>query len=253
MVERTGQGDPVRLISLLWGPGLKRGRSGLSVEVVVGTGVALADETGLGEVSMRKIADRLGVAPMTLYSHVPGKAELIDLMVDSVHGEVSYDWVEERDPARWRGAMEEVADANWDLFSRHRWLLDVDTTRPPLGPGTIGKYDAELRALVGTGLDDVQIDQVLDLILGHVRSSARQSFSADDLAARSVESSHADWWSQAGPLLAAVINPERYPTASRIGQAAGEEYDAPSDPRRAYAFGLRTLLDGVEQLIGERG
>ncbi|MCK0112498.1 TetR/AcrR family transcriptional regulator C-terminal domain-containing protein [Ornithinimicrobium sp. F0845] len=114
-----------------------------------------------------------------------------------------------------------------------------------------GKYDAELRALEGTGLGDVQIDQVLALVLDHVRSSARQAFAADR-AASAAEESHAEWWSRAGPLLATLITPERYPVASRVGQAAGREFDAPSDPRRAFTFGLRTLLDGVEQLTGDQ-
>lgn len=251
MVERTGTADPVRVIPLLWGHSRAPGRSGLSLDVVVEAGIAIADEVGIEQVSMRKIADRLEAGAMSLYAYVPGKAELIELMVDSVLGEVQYE-PGQHDPARWRAEMEEIAEKNWELLSRHRWLLDVDTTRPPLGPGTIGKYDAELHALVGTGLEDVEVDQVLGLLLEHVRSSARQFRAAEGLAAKAAESSDRDWWDRAGPLLAGVMDAQKYPRASRIGSSAGEEYDAPSDPRRAYAFGLHTLLTGVEALIARR-
>lgn len=251
MVERTGAADPVRVIPLLWGHGRAPGRSGLSLDVVVEAGIAIADGASIEKLSMRKIADRLEVGAMSLYAHVPGKAELIELMVDSVLGEVQYE-LGRHDPTQWRAEMEEIAEKNWELLSRHRWLLDVDTTRPPLGPGTIGKYDAELHALVGTGLDDVEVDQVLGLLLEHVRSSARQFRAAEDLTARAVESSDRDWWDRAGPLLAGVMDAQKYPRAARIGASAGEEYDAPSDPRRAYAFGLHTLLTGVEALIAHR-
>lgn len=251
MVERTGMGDPLRVIPLLWGQRPTTGRRGLSLDKIVEAGITLADELGVEHVSMRKIADRLGVGAMSLYVHVPSKTELIDLMVDKVFHEVQYSR-RMTNPVRWREAMEEVADANWALLARHRWLLDVDTTRPPLGPGTIGKYDAELRALVDTGLDDVEMDQALALVLEHVRSSARQAFATETQAAQAREGSHHDWWSQAGPMLASVIDPDQYPYASRVGESAGQTYDAPTDPEVGYIFGLQTILAGLEVLISEK-
>src|SRR5690606_41882484 len=88
---------------------------------------------------------------MSLYAHVPGRAELIDLMVDAAFAEVRYE-AGALDPADWRAALETVARRNWELFGRHRWRLDVAATRPPPGPGTSGKADAELGARVGRGL-----------------------------------------------------------------------------------------------------
>lgn len=245
MVERTGSGDPLRVIPLLWRQGVRTGRTGLTIDDIVEQGIALADEIGIENLSMRKLADRLGIGAMTLYAHLPGKAELIELMVDSALGEVD----DAASPARadWRAALTAVADANRRLLTRHRWLIDVDTTRPPLGPGTIAKYDAELHALVGTGLDDVEIDQALTLVLEHVRSSTRQV-----LSAASPEVADGDWWERAGPVLEGVLDPAAYPLASRVGQAAGETYGAAADPERAYTFGLQTILDGIEALIARK-
>lgn len=248
MVERTGAGDPARVLPLLWRTGARAGRSGLTLDAVVAAGIELADDVGIEQLSMRKLAERLGVGAMTVYGHVPGKAELIELMVDQVFAEVQYPDLG-GGPDGWRAGMEEVAARNLELLSRHRWLADVDVTRPPLGPGTTAKYDAELRPLVGTGLDDVEIDQALALVLDHVRSGARQQFLAETPPAGTAD---AEWWEQAGPVLAGLIDPERYPLATRVGEAAGQEFGAPADPSRAYAFGLRTILDGIEQLIAAK-
>lgn len=248
VVEHTGKGDPLQSISLLWRTTTKTGRSGLTLDAVIDAGIALAGETGIDNLSMRKIADRLGVGTMSLYAHVPGKAELIDLMVDRVNGE-AYE-VPDAIPANgtWREAIEAIAERNWQLLSQHRWLLSVDEARPALGPGTITKYDTELRPLDGIGLDDIEIDQVLTLVLQHVRSMARLSSGISETA-QTTGRTDGEWWRVAGPVLAALVGPQRFPYASRIGDAAGRQYDGATDPESAYAFGLRTVLDGVEDLI----
>jgi len=242
--------DPLRTIRLMWDPPPPPSRgpkASLTAEQIVETAVRLADEAGTEALSMRLVARDLGCGTMSLYTYVSSKAELLELMVDQVFAEVEYDPTGPADPADWRAGLERVAEQNLNLLFRHRWLTDVDTTRPPLGPGTIAKYDAELRPLIGTGLDDVEIDRTLALVLDHVRSSARQLFLAE-----APPTADGDWWEQAGPLLAAALDPARYPVASRVGQAAGEQYGAPADPRGAYTFGLRTILDGVASLIARR-
>ncbi len=248
MVERTGTGDPLQTLALLWRTNVKMGRSGLTLEAIIDAGITVASESGVEGLSMRKIADKLGVSVMSLYAHVPGKSELIDLMVDHVNGN-AYSGEHGLPPRyNWRTGVEAVAERNWQLLSEHRWLLDVDTARPPLGPGTTAKYDIELTPLVGIGLGDIEIDQVLTLVLEHVKSAARLS-SAVAATSRATGSSDDEWWSVAGPVLSALIDPARFPNASRIGTAAGQEYDSAVDPHRTYVFGLQTILDGVQSLI----
>ncbi|WP_246099871.1 TetR/AcrR family transcriptional regulator [Tessaracoccus rhinocerotis] len=244
VVDHTGRGDPLQSLQLLWRTHTKTGRSGLSLDAIVDAAVALASEGGTDSLSMRKLADRLHVGAMSLYAYVPGKAELIDLMVDRVNGQVYEDPDAVPEDGPWRQAIEVVAARNRDLLARHRWLLGVDESRPALGPGTLTKYDVELATLAGTGLDDVEIDLVLTLVLQHVRSTARLSG-----AETNVDTSEGEWWSTAGPLLAALVDPTRFPHATRVGTAAGEEFQAATDPRRTYDFGLAIILDGVEQLI----
>ena len=57
------------------------------MEKIVAAAIALADEEGLEQLSMRKVAERLGTGAMSLYRYVPSKAELLDLMLDAIHGE----------------------------------------------------------------------------------------------------------------------------------------------------------------------
>ncbi|HEY1176756.1 MAG TPA: TetR/AcrR family transcriptional regulator, partial [Phytomonospora sp.] len=58
-------------------------KQGLTIEAIVRTAIALADAEGLAALSMRKVAERLGVGTMSLYTYVPGKPELLDLMLDA--------------------------------------------------------------------------------------------------------------------------------------------------------------------------
>src|ERR1700761_2345616 len=70
---------------LLWGepPRPRRGpKPSLSLERIVAEAIALADADGLANLSMQHLAERLGCAKMALYRYVPGKAELVALMLD---------------------------------------------------------------------------------------------------------------------------------------------------------------------------
>ncbi len=226
---RTGEGDPARTLALLWrrAEGGTRGpRPKLSVDAVVDAAIALADEAGLQAVSMRTLAGRLGVSAMTLYTYVPGKAELLDLMLDAL-------WLampREPDPT-----VLSVADANRALYAAHPWAARVTTSRPPLGPGMLAKYEHELGAF--EGFSDVERDAALTLVLGFVQGIAAQE---------PATTPDAEWWEAAGPLLAEVVDPERYPLASRVGTAAGEAQGGAYDAERAYRFGLERIIEGLE-------
>ena len=90
MTEFLGRGDPKRTLELLWGrrPVGGRGRpAGISVEAIAAAGLAVVGEEGLEALSMRRVAERMGVGTMSLYTHIRSKAELLDLMVEAVYGE----------------------------------------------------------------------------------------------------------------------------------------------------------------------
>jgi AcrR family transcriptional regulator len=251
--EYTGTGDPVRSMELLWNGDEsavpKRGpRPKLRMADVVRNAIELADRSGLAALSMRKLAEELGVTAMSLYTYVPGKGELLDLMTDAVCAETARPEPGDR---TWRERLIQIAHENWALYHRHPWLLQVATNRPVLGPNLIAKYDYELRAVDGIGLTDVEMDMTIALLADFVHGSVRAALNQAQ-AQQHTGMSELEWWEKFQPLLAKVYDPERFPTATRVGAAAGEEFQAASAPQRTFAFGLERLLDGVEALVQTR-
>ncbi len=250
-IEYSGRGDPARTMELLWGIHKRRTRGpkpGLTVDQIAGAAIEIADAEGLDGLSMRRVADRLGAGSMSLYRYVPGKAELLDVMVDRVSGET-----ERPDdlPGGWRPRLEQVARENHRLFQRHPWLLQVFPGRPPLGPNVMAKYDYELRAVEGIGLTDVEMDSVLTLVLGYVRASAGSAVESARAPERTGQTDD-QWWTAVFPALEKVFDPRRYPLAARVGTAVGEHYQEAYDPERTFEFGLERLLDGVAVLVDKR-
>ena len=248
--EHSSSGDPARTLQLLWRePGAADSRRGprqsLSVERVVAAAIALADSDGLGSVTMRAVAHALGVVPMSVYTYVPGKAELLDLMLDAVYAGMART---DTTGLPWRRRLTVIAEENKALFDSHPWTVAVSTIRPPLGPGAIAKYEHELSALDGLGLDDVEMDAALTFLLGFIQAAARSA--ADAAAARQDSAmSEEQWWAANAPLLARVFDETKYPTASRVGAAAGAAHGAAYHPDHAYTFGLQRVLDGLGALI----
>jgi hypothetical protein len=125
------------------------------------------------------------------------------------------------------------------------------TTRPPLGPGTIAKYERELRTVDGLGLDDIEMDSIITLINDYVAGAARSASNAREVE-RSSGIDDAAWWAATGPCLAKVLNPGQYPVASRVGTTTGQHYQAVSAPDHAFEFGLQRVLDGIELFVQRR-
>ncbi|NHC46164.1 TetR/AcrR family transcriptional regulator [Motilibacter aurantiacus] len=252
MSEYTGRGDPTLGMQLLWGVrgAPSRGpKPKLDVEAVVRGAIAVADTEGLPALSMRRVADELGVGVMSLYRYVPNKAQLIDVMLDRVCAETARP---EQVEGGWRARLELIAREEWKLCLRHPWVLQVAASRPPLGPNVIAKYDYELRAVDGIGLSDLEMDAVVTLVSVFVHGVAR---GAVDAAAAPVRTGMSDleWWEAHAPLLGQVLDADKYPLAVRVGAAAGEEYQAATAPERTFEFGLERLLDGVAALVDARG
>ena len=246
--EYSGSGDPRRTIDLLWGVRRRRRgpRPSLSGEQIVAAATQIADRDGLGRLSMRTLADELGITAMSLYGYVPSKAELLDVMADRAYGEITLPGV----PATtWRARLTALAQQHWTLLLSHPWLLQISASRPLLGPGMTALYDAELTAVDGLGLTDIDMDLIVSLLDDYVRGAARGAVEAAEAQDRTGMTDQ-QWWETYGPLLAEVLNQASYPVAVRVGTAAGAEYGAAHDPARSFRFGLQRIIDGIEAFIG---
>ncbi|MET4637634.1 TetR/AcrR family transcriptional regulator [Mycetocola sp. 2940] len=245
-------GTEDRTLALLWrhrvveaGSGSARGpKQKTTVDAVIGSGIALADDEGLDTFSMRKVAERLGLGVMSVYTYVPGRDELIGLMVDQVMGERPHPPLDGDLAAR----LDAVARHLWDEYRRHPWLLQVDTSRPWLGPNLADRYEWELSAVEGIGVSDIEMDQIVTLLAGFVSSAARSARDMERTQQRS-GMSDAEWWEINAPLLERVMSGANYPLAGRVGQASGEAYNAASNPQLAFEFGLARVIDGVVAFV----
>ncbi len=239
-----------RTLTLLWRhrlgePQGSRGpRQRVGTDDVVRVAIALADADGLEAFSLRKVAEQLGLAPMSLYTYVPGRAELIVLMVDEVAGECSY--APHAGPLRER--MAAIARLTWNELQRHPWLLQVQDSRPGLGPHGSARYEWQLAAIEGVGLGDVEMDQAITLLTGFAEGAARAAVRARGAREESGMTDQ-EWWDLNAPLLARVMDEDDYPVSCRVGRAAGEAYGAATDPDLSVAFGLHRVRDGLYGLL----
>ncbi|MGK4584083.1 TetR/AcrR family transcriptional regulator [Kitasatospora sp. HPMI-4] len=237
--------DPGRTIELLWGPAPSRDREGLTPDRIVRAALEIADAQGLAALSMRAVAERLGFTTMSLYRHVPGKAELIELMRDAVSAELAPAAPPAaEDGGGWRSALEAWARAHWAMHLRHPWLVHTAGSRRLPGPNIMADYDRGLRIAEGTGLRASEVVAVVSLVAGFVHTAARQ---AHDFLREERDSgvTHEQWWRDQDGLIE-QMGP--YPALGRLWLAGG--FDRPEDP---FDFGLARTLDGIELLVRSRG
>jgi AcrR family transcriptional regulator len=233
------------LIDLLWRDhpaaathGTRGPRARVATGAVVDAAIEIADVHGLSAVTVRRLGEHLGASPMSVYTHVNSRGDLLVLMADSVHARMERIGFGRR---HWPGRVRVVAEANLELYRTHAWLLDVTDDRTSLGPGTIAKYDHELHAFDALDLDDIVRDAALTFVLDFVRANGR---------ARRPDSRPGelgDLWATVAPRLAAYVGDD-FPLAGRVGSAAGEAMQAAYSPDHAWRFGLARVIDGLATL-----
>jgi AcrR family transcriptional regulator len=203
--DYSGGGDPARSLPLLWRDHKRptRGpRPGLTVDRVVAAAIELADAEGLGALSMRRVADRLGVGTMSLSTYVPGKAELLDLMLDVVLAEEARPGAD----AGWRAGLELRAREDWALYHRHPWILQISPGRALLGPNETALFESTLRAVEGIGLSGSEMVLVVSLVAEYTRGAAQSAVGAAQ-AERRTGISDEQWWKAREPLFDKYFDP----------------------------------------------
>lgn len=243
-IQRTGS-DITRSLELLWGEGERPTRGpkpGLTLERIITEAVRLADAEGLSAVSMRRLSTELGTGTMSLYRYVPGKGELLDLMLDRVYmpgGEA------EPPSGGWRAAVEAYARETLVLYREHPWLLQVNQARPVLGPGSVGGLERTLSGIKSMGLTDPELIGVVVMVEGYVTGVARTQVHEIEAVKKSGLTGEAFWEAQY-PTLERIMGSGRYPCLAGLSDDAfGSQFDH-------FEFGLQRLLDGLDVLVAAR-
>lgn len=253
-MEYAGRGDPARTMALLWDgvPVPKRGpRQRLDLPRIVEAAIAEADRSGPAALSMRALAKALGIGPATLYTYVPGKAELLELMVDHVAAAQPLPTAD----AGWRTGLRALATADLAAYRAHPWLLQVATARTVFGPHVLARYDAALGVLDGQGLAEPDVVRCVAAVESYTRGAASAVVEADQAPVQT-GSTDDEWWERLVPLLDERMA-GRFPRLAAL-EAAGA-FTVPDRPNSApytvqralsrFDFGLDLVLDAVAARI----
>ncbi|GHE26348.1 TetR family transcriptional regulator [Streptosporangium violaceochromogenes] len=258
MTVFAGQGDPTRSMALLWGtdtppapgprktPGPKRA---LNLQTIVEAAIAAADANPTAEVSLRAVADRLGCTSMALYTYVPGKAELLDLMYDRAHAELPT----HHPQGEWRAAAAAWARELRAFYLRHPWVLQVSHARPVMGPHEQAVLETLAGILLRTGLPAATLRGVTAALFHLVRGNAQTAAEAR-LAAAATGVPDRQWWAGRSALLQRLAPDftERFPMSARLATphpAPARDDTTPYLEDRAeevFTTGLAVLLEGVQ-------
>jgi AcrR family transcriptional regulator len=245
--EYSGSGNVKLTLELLWGGRERPNRGpkpGLTIERIVASAIAVADADGLDAVSMRRVAAELGVGTMSLYRYVPGKNELLDLMLDRVSD--PGDAAQRLRGRDWRGVLETFAHGTWDLYVSHPWLLQVNWARPALGPSSLAGLELLLQGLRDASLSDQERVMAIVAVESFVTGAARRHMHAR-LATERTGVSEDEFWHAQTPALQRALASGAYPALAGLAEDAfGASHE------QTFAFGLQRLLDGFADLLERR-
>ncbi|RSM74952.1 TetR family transcriptional regulator [Amycolatopsis sp. WAC 01375] len=206
-------------------------RRSLTKERVLRAAIEVADRGGVEAMTMRRVAQHLGVEAMSLYHHVPNKDAILDGVVDAVFAAIELPGPEDGD---WRDAIRARASSARAVLSRHSWALGLLDSRRNPGPATLRHHDAVLGVFRRAGFTLPMAVHAVSLIDSYIGGYVLQESSlpaSDDLAKVAddiLENLPRDEF----PYLAEVIS----------GHAMRPGYDHTSE----FAFGLELILDGLE-------
>ncbi|HZE39898.1 MAG TPA: GntR family transcriptional regulator [Stackebrandtia sp.] len=207
---------------------------------IVAAAIALADSDGLAAVSMRAVAQRLGSAPMSLYRHVEGKADLVAYMTDAAFAELAFD---PEPSGRWRADLEAVARQLWRLFRRHTWLPQVVSLTRVQPLSQVFRYvDAVMRALRGLDADAHTKLRIHMALYGYVQGLAA-GLENDRTPAGAVGLGETEWDADAESTMAGLRESGDYPDFVAVIDALESDYEQDLDA--IFEFGLRVFLNGL--------
>ncbi|GAA4912786.1 TetR/AcrR family transcriptional regulator [Streptomonospora salina] len=199
--------------------------------------VRIADAEGLEAATMRRIADEVGAGTMSLYRHVPGRGDLVELMADRVRGEIDVEGVPSGD---WRADLTRYAYGVRAMWRRHPWIATVHQVVPGFGPNQLRLIER----VMGTLDPRVSIDENLGLMAvlnGYVEGAARDEAGWAEEVRRS-GLGETDWMMRSGPYVDRLVESGEYPVFSKIVADARGPHLSRDD---RFQYGLDRVLDCI--------
>jgi AcrR family transcriptional regulator len=206
-------------------------RTPLSRERVIRTAMAVADEKGAASLTMRAIAEPLGVEAMSLYHHVAGREDILDGMVDAVFGEID---LPPRD-TDWKSALRHRADSARAVLRRHPWAVGLMDSRSQPGPATLRHHDAVIGTLRAGGFSVPMAAHAVSLIDSYLYGFVLQELSLPFRGAAELDE-----------VAGAILRDMPADTYPHLTELATEHVLKPGyDYAGEFAFGLTLILDAL--------
>jgi AcrR family transcriptional regulator len=213
-----------------------KGRTPLSRDRVLRVAIALADERGVAELTMRKLAKELGVEAMSLYNHVANKDDLLDGMIDLVFGEIE-------PPAAggdWKAELRKRAVSTREALLRHPWAVGEMEGRTNHGTANLRVHDAVLGCLRAAGFSVEMTIHAMSIQDAYIYGFALQQ---TDMSSETPEDFAAEAQRQMNDYATALT---AYPNLVEVvgGHVAKVGYDLDAE----FLFGLDVILDALDRL-----
>jgi len=205
----------------------------LSVPVIVAAAIEVLDEEGVAGLSMRRVADRLGTGAASLYAHVSGRDELLELVFDALVGQVK---LEAPDPARWREQVHRLMRDLRDILASHTDAALAGLGRVPTAPQTLAAAEVLTGVLRAGGLSDRVIALGFDQLILYVSASAYE-----EGLYRKAEPGEIERYFAGVHAFFSTLSADRYPVLT----ALAPHMTGPDGDDR-FEFGLNVLIAGLE-------
>ncbi|WP_284575926.1 TetR/AcrR family transcriptional regulator [Streptomyces sp. 2P-4] len=206
----------------------------LTRERVLAAAVRVADEGGIAALTIRSLAQELGVRPMSLYHHVSNKEAIVDGIVDAVFAEIDLPPAD----ADWRSALHHRAHSARAVLRRHPWATAVMDSRSHPGPATLRHHDAVIATLRRGGFPFALAAHAFSLLDSYVYGFALTE-AALPFEPGEVEGAVADFLGQ--------FPAQAYP---HLAEFAREHVMQPGyDHGAEFDYGLDLILDGLERRL----
>jgi AcrR family transcriptional regulator len=213
-----------------------RAREPLSRERVLKAAVTLADQVGVESLSMRRLAQELGVVPMALYKHVANKDEMLDGMVDVVVAEID-------PPAQgtdWKTAVRQRILSARRALLRHPWASQVIESRTTPTPAVVEYMDHMIGLFRAGGFSIDLTHHAMHAMGSRLLGFSQELF--DDTADVDPEAELEAWagMAESVPNIAELVKAVAHDEASVVGQGCDDQFE--------FEFALDLLLDGLDKL-----